>query len=305
MDRHDLLISSAHLNDLLAAEESSLIIFDCRFNLMNPDEGRQLYEDTHIPGAHYLNLDEDLSGEVVAGVTGRHPLPDFSVLASRLASLGVCDESDIVVYDQRQAGYAGRCWWLLRHLGLSRVRVLDGGFEAWRAASGALSRGAAHTQPRAWTPKPGHTPVAHRDDVVSLSKASAPSLWHETSSREAAPFEQLLDARDLQRYLGHHEPIDLVAGHIPGALCRPFVDNLDEAGCFLPAETLRHQLLSLGLNESAKVTCYCGSGVTATVNMMALLLAGFDEPALYAGSFSDWITEPQYPIGAANARLSR
>ena len=305
MNRSDLLISAAQLNNLLGVEGSSLTLLDCRFNLMDPNEGQRLYEDAHIPGAHYLNLNEDLSGAVVAGVTGRHPLPDFSILASRLASLGVCDESDIVVYDQRQAGYAGRCWWLLRHLGLSRVRVLDGGFEAWRAASGALSRSAPHAQPCAWSPKPGHTPVAHRDDVANLSMARAPGLWHERSTREAAPFEQLLDARDLQRYLGHHEPIDSVAGHIPGALCRPFVDNLDDAGCFLPAETLRNQFLSLGLNDGAKVTCYCGSGVTATVNMIALLLAGFGEPALYAGSFSDWITHPQHPIGRANDQLSR
>lgn len=299
----DLLITARDLVDLLAANSPSLAILDCRFNLMDENEGQRLYAESHIPGAHYLHLNRDLSGRVVKGITGRHPLPEFSRLVARLAAIGINSASDIVVYDQSQAGYAGRCWWLLRHLGLKRVRVLDGGFKAWQSIKGPLTAEAPIAKAQTWSPEPRQSPVADRDDIARLSMALAPTAWATSPVDDYGRSAQLLDARDRQRYLGHHEPIDAVAGHIPGALCRPFTDNLDDSGCFLSAETLRAQFFELGIQEGAHITCYCGSGVTATVNILGLLLAGFDEPALYPGSFSDWITDPQHPVGGANDQL--
>ena len=219
-----------------------------------------------------------------------------------LARLGINRDTPVVIYDQHQAGFAGRCWWLLRHLGVRRSRLLDGGFAAWQAAGGQTEQTEHIPIPIDWEPGKVHTRTADAEAVERYSQLLAPNAWDHASS-EGESDVNLLDARDHERYLGRIEPIDPVAGHIPGALCRPFTANLDDEGHFLPVDTLQQNFLALGLDETQSVVCYCGSGVTATINLVALILAGFETPILYPGSFSEWITDASRPIGGEHDAL--
>ena len=259
--------------EALAADPAA-IVFDCRFSLADSNEGRRQYQAGHIPGARYADLEHDLSGP--AGIGGRHPLPDSSALTECLRSWGVSRDSDLVCYDQNSGALACRFWWLVRWLGHARVRVLDGGLDAWLAAGFPADVERVAASRGDFEPGPSLTRSCSADDLVDSAVA-------------------LLDARDEARFRGDEEPLDPIAGHIPGARCVPFTGNLEQ-GHFKPAAQLAARFRSLGLATSDDIVCYCGSGVTATHNVLALLEAGFGEPMLYPGSWSEWITDPARPV---------
>lgn len=300
--RSTILITASELADELKGGAPPVLL-DCRFNLLDPEQGRAQYRGGHIPCALYLHLNNDLSSLVETGLTGRHPLPDLLVFGQLLARLGINRDTPVVIYDQHQAGFAGRCWWLLRHLGVRHSRLLDGGFAAWQAAGGQTEQKEHAPIATDWRPGEVHTRTAGAQAVERYSKLLAPGAW-DCAQSEGKSDVNLLDARDHERFLGRIEPIDPVAGHIPGALCRPFTANLDDEACFLPVDTLQQDFLALGLAETQPIVCYCGSGVTATINLVALILAGFQAPILYPGSFSEWITDASRPIGGEHDALS-
>ena len=252
------------------------IIFDCSFNLRHPNAGRQQYASRHIPGSHYLDLAKDMSGD--PGKEGRHPLPVRENFAERLRDLGVNGDSSVICYDQNESAYATRLWWMVRWLGHEDVYVLDGGLKAWiEAGLDTDTRPASATQGNFIIQEP-LTKVRNADDLVNTD-------------------DKIIDAREESRFLGLEEPIDPVAGHIPGATCAPFIENLDE-GYFLKPVELQKRFSRIFKDDppDRKMVCYCGSGVTATHNILALMLAGFEEPALYPGSWSHWINDPRRPI---------
>jgi thiosulfate/3-mercaptopyruvate sulfurtransferase len=270
----DVLIAPAEL----AADKTS-IVFDCRFSLLDKPAGRRSWEAGHIPGARFADLERDLSSP--AGKGGRHPLPDRAELAARFRAWGVNNDSPLVCYDQASGALAGRFWWLARWLGHEGVRVLDGGLDAWIAAGLPTDREAVDPAPGNFRPR---QPLTRIVSIADVSGADAPG----------AP-RKLLDAREAARYRGEQESIDPVAGHIPGAISAPFAENL-AAGRFKSPEDLRARFAALGLDPTQEIVSYCGSGVTATHNILALKLAGFPEPALYPGSWSEWITDPARPV---------
>lgn len=268
------LIETSDLAACLA--DADTLVFDCRFSLADPGAGRQQWQQDHIPGARYADLNQDLSAPVIPGKTGRHPLPSPTHFCDWLARMGVSNHSKVVAYDEGSGAFAARLWWMLRWVGHSRVAVLNGGYNAWRAAGLAQS--------------------AEAPDIKPGNFLAGASLTR-TLDADALPDADLLllDARDEARYLGREEPIDPVAGHIPGAICAPFSGNLTSAGLLQNRELLRARFAALGAGNQP-VACYCGSGVTATHNILALVHAGFAEPALYAGSWSEWITDPGRPV---------
>lgn len=251
------------------------IIIDCRFSLANSEAGAQTYRLGHIPNARYAHLDNDLSSTITA-FTGRHPLPNFSVLAKKLAQWGATNHSQVIVYDDAGGAFAGRLWWLLRCLGHEKVAVLDGGIKHW------LQRGYSIT-----TVLPKMNPVAFRAYLSNSQWISTLELKNRLAKKSIC----LIDARTPERYRGEHEPIDPVAGHIPGAINRPFQLNLGADGLFLSAPELRSQFVDLiGTTPIDQVVHMCGSGVTACHNLLAMEYAGLTGSKLYAGSWSEWIT---------------
>ncbi len=264
-------------------DQPGLVILDCRFALDDPDHGRSSHAQAHVPGAFFADLEQDLSSPVKPGITGRHPLPDPHTLQARLRRWGIDQDSEIVFYDDGPGAFAARAWWLLLWLGKREgLYLLDGGFKAWRAAGLPVD---------SQTPEPGAGNFTARPDPNLLIDAD--TLTQRLDDSQLA----LLDARALPRYLGEVEPIDPVAGHIPGASCMPFTDNLDAQGRFLPPEHLRQRFEAVLADKPAQQTVvYCGSGVTACHNAFAISLAGLGLPRLYAGSWSEWITNPQRPI---------
>ncbi|WP_419737335.1 sulfurtransferase [Pseudomonas sp. COR18] len=260
-----------------------LVILDCRFALEDPDYGQRSYAEGHIEGAHFADLERDLSGPVTRGVTGRHPLPEPAVLVERLQAWGISADSDIALYDDGPGMYAARAWWLLAWLGKrDGVFLLDGGLKAWHAAGLPLSL---------------NPPPSGRG---TFSDSADPSLLitaEQLQQRLGQPSMTLLDARALPRFRGEVEPIDPVAGHIPGAQCAAFNDNLGADGRFLPADQLKQRFAAqLGDRPVQELVAYCGSGVTACHNLFALSLAGYPLATLYPGSWSEWITDPQRAI---------
>ncbi len=275
------LIDTTRLNAQLA--HPNLCIIDCRFALDDPQYGKRSYEQAHIPGAVYLDLEADLSGPVIPGQTGRHPLPQPEQLVQRLRAAGVSNDSEVVLYDDGPGAFAARAWWLLAWLGKrSGVYLLDGGLKAWCAAGGPMSSEPAVVAPGNFEGTPDNSLLI--DARQLLADLQQPGLT-------------LLDARALPRFLGEQEPIDPVAGHIPGAHCVPFNGNLGEDGRFLSPQGLEERFRPLVATASAeRLVAYCGSGVTACHNLFALCLAGHPLAKLYAGSWSEWITDPQRPV---------
>ncbi|WP_277960507.1 sulfurtransferase [Pseudomonas sp. RIT-To-2] len=268
-------------------EQPSLVVLDCRFSLEDPDYGQRSYAEGHIAGAHFADLERDLSGRVVKGVTGRHPLPEPGRLLERFQHWGINADSNVVLYDDGPGAFAARAWWLLAWLGKrSGVAILDGGLKAWHAAGLPLSLDA-----------PGNT-AGH------LHGKPDPSLLvtaRQLQERLGQADLTLLDARALPRFRGEVEPIDPVAGHIPGAQCAAFTDNLGADGCFLPVDELKQRFASrLAGRPVESLVAYCGSGVTACHNLFALCLAGYPLAPLYAGSWSEWITDPQRPLATGD-----
>jgi thiosulfate/3-mercaptopyruvate sulfurtransferase len=247
--------------------DPQLVILDCRFSLADINLGRQQYAAAHLPGAVYFDLNLDLSGSI-GKHGGRHPLPDPNVLAEKFAAVGIeAGKSQVVVYDDGLA-FASRCWWLLRYLGHDRVKVLDGGFGGWQSAGYPVTD--AVPPPRA-----GHfVPQVRSPFVVDIAAVTARSAG-----------TVLVDAREAERYRGEREPIDPIAGHIPGAVNYPWQENLDSQGYLLSVAQLQQRWAGL---RDAEIWVYCGSGVTACANVLALEMAGIPGAKLYAGSWSDW-----------------
>jgi thiosulfate/3-mercaptopyruvate sulfurtransferase len=265
---YETLITAGDLARALTAGEPVRIL-DCRGRLDDPGYGRRAWQEGHIPGAVYASIDDDFAGP--PGPGGRHPLPERARLAARLSELGVGDAHQVVVYDDAGGAFAARAWWCLRWLGHAGVAVLDGGFAAW---DGPLSRETPNHPQARFTLRPALT---RSIDVAELERRLG---------RVA-----LVDARAQPRFEGREEPIDPVAGHIPGAVCMPFQGNLGADGRFRSPAELAARFADL----PGEVVCYCGSGVSATHNILAMRLAGRPEPILYPGSWSEWITDPSRP----------
>ncbi|WP_263139145.1 sulfurtransferase [Pseudomonas sp. RIT-PI-AD] len=259
------------------------IVLDCRFALDDPAYGARVYAEGHIPGARFADLERDLSGPVRPGVSGRHPLPDPDVLSQRLRDWGIDPDSEVVLYDDGPGAFAARAWWLLAWLGKrDGVYLLDGGLKAWRDAGLPLETAC---------PPPAMGTFQGQADARLVIEAA------DLGRRLENPELTLLDARALPRFRGEVEPIDPVAGHIPGARCAAFTDNLGADGRFLPTEALRERFEALLEDRPVEeLVAYCGSGVTACHNLFALGLAGYPLAPLYAGSWSEWITDPRRPV---------
>ncbi|WKJ91828.1 sulfurtransferase [Methylomonas montana] len=250
-------------------------IFDCRFSLADAQAGHRLYRQGHIPGARYADLNQDLSSPVQS-YTGRHPLPNFKLLAEKLGSWGVNNRCQIVVYDDAGGAFAGRMWWLLRTMGHTQVAVLDGGFGHWQKQAMPITTA---------LPKIATSPF--RVYLDNRQWLSAAEVEDGLARRKIA----LIDARAPERFRGQQEPIDPVAGHVPKALNRPLQTNLDKDGLFLSADQLRQQFSRLVAPlPSEQVVHMCGSGVTACHNLLAMEIAGLSGSKLYAGSWSEWIS---------------
>lgn len=265
-------------------------VLDCRFDLAAPEAGRQAYRRGHIPGARYLDLNRDLSAPVSAD-SGRHPLPDPQALAARLAQLGVVAGTQAIVYDESNGSFAARAWWLIRWLGNPKVAVLDGGMSAWQRAGGPIECGeAAPARDAAAAP-------ANRAAAPSAVDAAAVLSTPELIEALADPRTLLIDARAPERFAGRVEPIDPVAGHIPGAVNHPFGTNLSTDGRFLERQELERRWRDrLGDRSPRDVIVMCGSGVTACHHLLALAHAGLPGARLYAGSWSEWIRDPRRPV---------
>ncbi|WP_313327860.1 sulfurtransferase [Stutzerimonas balearica] len=275
------LITAQQLADSLP---QSLLI-DCRFALEDPSHGQRSYLEGHLPGARFLDLERDLSGPVEPGVTGRHPLPEPQRLIRRLREIGVDNDSRIVLYDDGPGAFAARAWWLLAWLGKRNdVYLLDGGLAAWRQAGLPLEAHECSAECGTFTGQP---------DPQMLIEATE-------LAQQLADF-QLLDARAQPRFRGDVEPLDPVAGHIPGAICAPFSENLGGDGRFLAPDQLRQRFLSISDGDVRPLVAYCGSGVTACHNLFAMSLAGLGLPRLYAGSWSEWITDPARPVARGDS----
>lgn len=281
------LISVAQLQ-ALQASATPAVVFDCSCDLMQPEKGPAQYAESHIAGALYAHLDNNLSAKGDPAVTGaqsggRHPLPARETFAQWLGSVGLKNTDQVVVYDRQGANYCGRLWWMLKWLGHANVAVLDGGFQAWQAAGGAVSSG----------DEPARAPstFAVADPLVAL-RSSDQVLAH-----LGKPTQHVLDARGAPRFRGETEPIDPVAGHIPGALNRVFSNNLGADGFFKPAAVLRAEFEALlGQRQAEHVVHHCGSGVSAVPNILAMEIAGLKGSALFAGSWSEWCNRPGFPV---------
>lgn len=257
------------------------VVVDCRFNLLKPDAGRAAYLDGHIPGAWYADLDRDLSAPR-GPLTGRHPLPDPEQLRALFGRFGITPDTRVVAYDEAGGGLAARLWWLLRWMGHRSVVLLDGGLAAWQRAGLPESQAIPVPRHDVFQGQPGHMPVLHTAEVWAGLDENA---------------IQLLDARAEERFRGRVEPIDPVAGHVPGALNVPFAGNLAADSRFQTPEHLaqRYGPFVAG-RRSEEIVCMCGSGVTACHGIFALELAGVPGAALYPGSWSEWIQSPDRPV---------
>ena len=274
----ELLVSTealaAHLGD------PDWIVFDTRHDLAWPDKGRQAYQAAHIPGAHFMHLDHDLSG-AKTGSNGRHPLPPVAQFAARMNRCGVAPGRQVVVYDDGGGSFAVRLWWMLRWLGHDQVALLDGGFAAWKRENRPLDAAIPAPREGRFEPRPREGITVSADDV--LAGLGSPDMV-------------LVDARAATRFLGENETLDPVAGHIPGAINRFWQHNLGYDGRFLSPEELRAELLEeLGDVPSSRVVHSCGSGVTACHNIFAMELAGLAGSRLYPGSWSEWCADPSRP----------
>jgi len=279
------LISAAQLAQEL--DRSDLLIFDCRFDLANVDKGQRLYRESHIPGAVYAHLDHALSSPITPQ-SGRHPLPDEQQFCRWLGDCGFDGSQQVVVYDDSFCAMGSRLWWLLRCMGHERVACLDGGWQAWCEANGPVDA----ELPR---PLPAAPPemTLSQDCIVSTDEVMA--------NLNNVGF-LLVDVRTGERFRGEQEPIDPVAGHVPGARNLPLASNLDASGCYKSRAALRELYADLMALQPVQQQVYmCGSGVTACHSLLALVAAGYDMPRVYAGSWSEWIRDPNRPIATGES----
>lgn len=285
---YSTLISVPQLQSLLASGQP-VMVFDCSFELMQPEAGDAQYRQAHIPGAVRADLDRHLSakGALEAASGGRHPLPSRESFAAWLGSIGFDNGMQAVVYDRQGVNYSGRLWWLLKWVGHENVAVLDGGWQAWLASGGATQSGPCE-RAEAKTFRSNY----------ALAPANTALVTTETVAKQLGrPAQTLLDARGAPRFRGEVEPLDPVAGHIPGALNRTFNLNLDASGRFKPATELRAEFEALlAGRDPTTVVHHCGSGVSAVPNIIAMEVAGLGRTALYAGSWSEWCSDPARPM---------
>lgn len=273
------LISTGAL--ALHLDDPAFLLVDCRYKLDDAGWGAREYAAGHVPGAIYADLGHDLAGPA-NGMNGRHPLPDPHTLAQTFGRMGVASGVQVVAYDQENGMYASRLWWLLRWLGHDTVAVLDGGFRKWTAESRPAVSGVEHRAPSTFSGAPRAEMAV---DVAAVAAMVDTPAW------------RLIDARAPERYRGDNEPIDKKAGHIPGAANHFYQANLDEHGLFRTPEQLRAELKdAIGETPADHVVCYCGSGVTACHNLLALEHAGIKGAKLYAGSWSEWSADPSRPV---------
>ena len=276
---YDTLIQASELSAHL--DDKNWLIFDCRFDLADSAKGEALYRESHIPGAIYAHLDKHLSSAITVQ-SGRHPLPDITLLVNWLAACGLTEQSQVVVYDDSYGAMASRLWWLLKCLGHSAVALVDGGWQAWQAASLALDDRPAVLQPS--------------DYSAELDCGCYVSTEEVIDNLQSNDF-QLIDVRTSERFSGKAEPIDPIAGHIPGSINIPLSENLDPGGLFKSAAELQ-QLYAGSCSDglSQQPVFMCGSGVTACHSVFATVLAGFSMPRVYAGSWSEWIRDVARPV---------
>ncbi|MEK4508831.1 sulfurtransferase [Paenibacillus sp. FSL K6-2524] len=276
----DLIVSKKWL--LARMYEPDLVIVDCRFELGRPTAGQEAFAQSHIPGAIYLDLEVDLSSPVNTH-GGRHPLPDPDVLAKRLSQAGISNNSRIVAYDDQGGMYASRLWWLLRWLGHDSVYVMDEGFSSWKDGGYPLTDAQPINIPASFVPNLRHDMLADMNEVKqSLSN----------------PGVLLVDSRDASRYAGEQEPIDAKAGHIPGAINSFWKQVLDDSGAWKSDQLLSSQFsrLTEAMDKGQEAIIYCGSGVSACPNVLALHRLGYSKVRLYAGSWSDWVSYEENPV---------
>ena len=290
------LISVEQLQALRASDQAHTV-FDCSFLLTDPQAGEAMYAEAHIPRAVYAHLDKHLSaakyaatGKPAPGTSasgGRHPLPMREMLAAWLGSVGFDNTHQAVVYDRQGANYCGRLWWMLKWAGHERVAVLDGGLQAWQAAGGAVESG-----PQAERSASNYALAPEKTTLVTIDSIAS------KVGKSAAPGGQtVIDARATPRFRGEVEPLDPIAGHIPGALNRPFNLNIAADGRFRPAAELRAEFDALlAGRDPATVVHHCGSGVSAVPNIIAMEIAGLGRTALFAGSWSEWCSDPARPV---------
>jgi thiosulfate/3-mercaptopyruvate sulfurtransferase len=272
------LISTAALALRLA--DPDWLVADCRFDLADPAAGAAAWRAGHIPGAIHVDLERDLSVAVTAR-TGRHPLPSPEAIAATLSRLGVGNQTQVVCYDAGNGAYASRLWWMLRYVGHDAVSVLDGGFAAWVAEGRPVSTDESGRPPARFAARPRPGMLCDAADVAEA----------------LAGGELLVDVRGAERFRGDVEPLDAVAGHVPGAVNLPFPENLGADGRFLsPAALARHWRERVGAKAGRGTICMCGSGVTACQGLLALETAGITGGRLYAGSWSEWIRDPSRPV---------
>ncbi len=262
--------------DCLAAPQGNpnLVVVDCRFSLADPQMGYQHYLQGHIPGAYYLDLNQDLAGPVQQH-GGRHPLPDIPALAAKLSRMGVTAQTLVVAYDDSRFAFASRLWWLLKYMGHDRVVVLEGGFAAYQSAGFPIET---------------DLPIEREGLFIPQIRPELAVNIHDVVQRQQNPSAKIVDSREGDRYQGKHEPIDPIAGHIPGAVNFPWQQATDERGWMRSSEDLK-EYWSEVLNAD-EIVVYCGSGVTACVNLLALEVAGVSTAKLYVGSWSDWCSYP-------------
>ncbi len=269
MNKSNLIVSP----EWLAAhtKNSQVVIIDCRFSLTDPESGQKQYQESHIPGAFYLDLNRDLAS-AVGKYGGRHPLPNTGELAEKLSAIGInSPETLVVAYDDSRLAFAARLWWLLRYMGHRKVALLDGGFSAWKAAGYPVT----NTFPQ---PREGEFVAQLQPDLVVDIET--------VKERKDLAGAVLIDSRESERYAGVREPIDPIAGHIPGAVNYPWQDVTDETGKVRSTSEQKQRWAQL--ETAAEIIVYCGSGVTACVNLLSLEIAGIPDAKLYVGSWSDW-----------------
>ncbi len=286
---HSTIVSTEALAGDLhpVATPRRLAIVDCRCDLHNENWGPQQYREGHIPNAVYASLSHDLAAPV-DGKTGRHPLPSIDAMAATFGRLGIDRDTQVIAYDQDSGMYASRLWWMLRYLGHTAVAVLDGGWEKWTREGRPIQRGEEQATPRQFV---ADVQPELRADLAMVSEAAAQGML-------------LLDARAPERFEGKTEPLDRLPGHIPGAANHFFKQNLAADGTMLPAETLRTQLTgALHGRTPAQTIAYCGSGVSACHNLLAMEVAGLPGARLYVGSWSEWSSDPARPVETGPSRV--
>jgi thiosulfate/3-mercaptopyruvate sulfurtransferase len=280
---HTTLVATATLAAHL--DDPRWVVFDCRHDLARPDAGREEYRKSHLPGARFMHMDEDLSGPPT-GSNGRHPLPDPAAFAAKLGAAGVGRDSQVVAYDAQGGANAARLWWMLRWLGHDAVAVLDGGLGKWLREERPETAEPPRITPARFEPRV-------RPDAVDVGFVA---------SHLRDPAMRLVDARSAERYRGEAEPIDPVAGHIPGSVNRFVRENLGTGGAFKPAAQLRAEWEALLAGvPAAGVVHSCGSGVAACHNLLAMEIAGLSGSRLYPGSWSEWCADPRRPYVTGGA----